>query len=255
MPTRQPKPAEFRFKIDVFTKATLPMARLAEYMASFALLCGETAHVHFERLAAGSVDLVSVVETPAVPKVAERVQRVRFRDDPPEDALMAYKDINIKLRQDNAVGTLSSRTNGRRHNVLSFPGRNAPPAETFTFSQDGSLDGVPILVGGKGKEVSVHLRSGEVVHTSCRAEQGVAKQLAEYLFTREVRVFGQGRWYRNEDGNWELKHFKISRFDPLDETPLSVVVESLKAIPGSEWGTISDPWSELEKIRRGDDGG
>ena len=33
--------AEYRFSIDAYTPATMPMARLAEYMAQLALILGE----------------------------------------------------------------------------------------------------------------------------------------------------------------------------------------------------------------------
>ena len=49
------------FVIDAYSPETLPMSRLAEYMAQLATLLGEKSHVHFVELAAGSAKLVHAV--------------------------------------------------------------------------------------------------------------------------------------------------------------------------------------------------
>ena len=38
---------EYRFKIDAYTPQTMPLVRLAEYMAELAQLLGEPTAVHF----------------------------------------------------------------------------------------------------------------------------------------------------------------------------------------------------------------
>ena len=45
---------EYRFRIDVFKPDTMPMGRLAEYMADLSQLLGEKEQVHFVRLEEGS---------------------------------------------------------------------------------------------------------------------------------------------------------------------------------------------------------
>jgi hypothetical protein len=55
-------PREYRFKITAYTPATIPMARLAEYMAELAVVLGEEEHVHFVRLQKGSTVLVHNIE-------------------------------------------------------------------------------------------------------------------------------------------------------------------------------------------------
>ncbi len=96
---------EYRFKIDAFTPDTLPMARLAEYMASLAELLGEPTAVHFKKLEAGSTILVQRIDREAVPKVRQRTSAVR-RGDASQDATRAFKAINKLLRDDNASGVL-----------------------------------------------------------------------------------------------------------------------------------------------------
>jgi hypothetical protein len=69
---------EYRFAIaDSFTPQTLPMERLAEYVAALAKLLGERENVHFRSIEAGSAVLVATIDTPAQRKVRDRVIAVR----------------------------------------------------------------------------------------------------------------------------------------------------------------------------------
>jgi hypothetical protein len=45
---------EYRFHIDAFTPASMPMVHLAEYMAALAAFLGQVERVHFVRLEGGS---------------------------------------------------------------------------------------------------------------------------------------------------------------------------------------------------------
>ena len=66
------KPREYRFAIDGnYTRDSLPMARLAEYMQGFAALLGHRPSVHFSHLEEGSAVLVTKVEPQDEPKVLE----------------------------------------------------------------------------------------------------------------------------------------------------------------------------------------
>ena len=76
-PKKRPGATEFYFWIDAFTPATIPMARLAEYMRELATILGEPAFVHFVRLKRGSTGIVHKVQIEAVPKVRDRATSVR----------------------------------------------------------------------------------------------------------------------------------------------------------------------------------
>ena len=54
----------YRLKIDAYTPETMPMGRLAEYMADLAVILGERAAVHFVQLVhlAGIGDSVGIGE-------------------------------------------------------------------------------------------------------------------------------------------------------------------------------------------------
>ena len=59
------KREEISFDIDVFTPETLPMARLAEYLAKFSELLGNAENVHFSRLMKGSAKCKAFVDPEA----------------------------------------------------------------------------------------------------------------------------------------------------------------------------------------------
>ena len=130
-----------------------------------------------------------------------------------------------------------------------FPGRELVRPDAFgSFNQSGTLDGVPIRLGGKDDVVPVHLDAGARVFV-CEASRGLAKQLAGYLFTTELRVRGDGRWHVDETGEWVLEQFTIKDFTPLDNEPLISVVGALRSMPGGDWENSPDLWAELHDVR------
>jgi hypothetical protein len=223
---------EYRLKIDVFSIESLPMSRLAEYMAELARLLGEEERVHFSHLEPGSTVLVSNIEEPAAPKVTDRLQKVR-EGHAPKDAMQAYRALDTLLAKDNAVATLSE--DGAE--VIQFPGRTRPkPIKYGPFREEGSLDGVVIRIGGRGDKVPVLLMDAEGAEYPCESALELSVQLAQQYRRATVRVFGSGRWLREEDGSWKLQQFDIDRFEVIDDAPLAEVVAKLRAIEGSEWG-------------------
>lgn len=241
---------EFKFKIDAFTPDTLPMARLAEYMTDFAMILGEPSSVHFNRIEKGSATLVSTVDVTAVPKVRERFKSIRAGKGP-EDAMQAFQKANRRLKEDNCTGVL---TEVGVEGVICLPGRETKvPMPYGPFSQEGSLDGKVIMVGGKSDPVPVHIQQGEITY-NCHAKRDLASTLGHHLFESELRVQGVGRWTREPEGTWTLNRFNILSFQVLNDEPLSKVVASLREVPGSGWNEVPDPWSELKRMREEDAG-
>jgi hypothetical protein len=239
---------QYRFKIDAYTPTTIPMLRLAEYMHDLAVLLGQPEAVHFVSIRKGSTILVHKIEREAIPKVEDRIASVKQGQGPP-DAVQAERSINRRLRDDNASGAL---IRGARATIIKFPGREEAELSFGTFSEEGSIDGVVIRIGGETDPCPVHLQSFDESQTYlCDVDRSLAKALAAYLFDREVRVHGVGRWQRDESGVWSLERFRIRSFAPLDDLPLSAVVANLRTIPGSEWPSLDDPWAELDDIRNG----
>lgn len=243
---------EYRFSIaDSFTPDTLPMERLAEYVAALAKLLGEQQNVHFRSIEAGSAVLVATIDAPAQLKVRDRVVAVRDGSGP-SDARKAFANLDEMLWKDNATGTLSEGAGGV---VITFPGRNRPePLVYGPFRQDGTIDGQLIRVGGKDETVPVHLRDGAIIHTGLVCTPEIARRIAPHLYGPTLRVHGTGTWLRTGAGEWELRNFRINDFEVLDDAPLLTVVGNLRKAKGSEWSTVPDPVRALLAERHGDEG-
>ena len=240
---------EYRFLIDAYSPETIPMSRLAEYMANLARLLGRTDRVHFVRLDRGSTVLVQIVETEAEPEVRSRINSLT-RGDAPKDAVDAFRALNRCLADDEASGSL--RDGGGE--VVRFPGYEQPRPPAFgAFNQASVLDGMLIRVGGRDDAVPVHLQDADTVHV-CNANRDMAKLMAPCLFGPTLRVQGDGRWERDADGQWSMRRFTIKGFRELDDVPLGEAVKRLRGVEGNGWKDIEDPWTELERLR-GHNGG
>ena len=242
-----PKLREYRFKIDGYTPLTLPMYRLAEYIADLSLLLGSKDAVHFVRVGKGSANLVHVIDEPEEPKVRERLTLVKS-GLAPNDAGRAFADINEKLKADNAKGRILDDTGTR---LLYFPGvKKEQPLIYGPFNQQGTIDGVLIKIGGRDETVPVVIQEGEAIH-HCNASREMARKLAPHLFGNTLRLQGTGKWYRDEDGTWELDWFNIASFEPLNDDALPVVVSRLREIQDNDWESVKDPLGELRRLRHG----
>src|SRR6185437_6992262 len=135
---------EYEFHIDAFTPASIPMARLAEYLRELSLLLGHQKSVHFRRIKSGSVGVVARVEHEAVPKVRVRLQSARD-PDAADDVRKPYRRIDEMLREDNGVGKLLRGTT----NVVRFPGREAAKSLPMgPFTEHAEFDGQVVRAGG-----------------------------------------------------------------------------------------------------------
>ena len=132
-----------------------------------------------------------------------------------------------------------------------FPGVEQTLGLTYgPFRESGTLDGALIRVGGKDDSVPVHLLDGDKVHI-CNANREVARLLGPNLFGAILRVHGEGRWERDQEGKWNLLRFDIRDFEPLDDIRLGEAVRRLRAVKGSGWQRISEPARELHRLRGG----
>lgn len=234
---------EYTFRIDAFTPETIPMARLAEYMAALAELIGHKASTHFVRMEAGSARLVHKVEATEAPKVERRLREV-VDGNPPKDAGRAFKLLDQLLADDNAVGELIAEQGAL---IIPFPGRTRPKRLTFPpFRQDGSIEGQVVSVGGRDATAHAILQDRTVTFTGCSLSRDMARDLGKYLYGPKIRFHGSGRWERQTEGAWKLLDFRVDRFEVLDESPLSEVLSELRAMPNG----ISDNPDAYEDMMR-----
>lgn len=233
---------QFHFKIDGYSPESLPMARLAVYMAELAVLLGSENQVHFVKVAKGSADLVHVVDEVQVVEVKHRLELVK-RGLGPQDAQNAFRKLNAILAEDNKTAKMIQG----RGKLLVFPGAEAVPATYGPVTMQGHLDGVVIRVGGKDGTKPVHIMNKDAYYI-CNANAEIARRLI-HAYEKEIRVYGIGRWLRQGDGHWRLEGFNIQDFELLDSAPLPEVLRALRAIPGNGWTEIKDPLGELAEIR------
>ena len=241
------------FYVDAYSPETIPMAKLAEYMADFAALLGRENAVHFAGLESGSTKIAVIVEAEDVPKVTTRLDDVR-RGVANKEVAKIFEQIDRRLANDNAVGRIYVEDIENDDPVLvAFPGRERGKAPAYgPFNQDGHLDGILISVGGKDESISIRLQNGNTTYASCDTTREIARELGKHLF-EPVRIHGVGRWMRERDGKWTLVRFRVHRFESLGTESLADTVAALRAVRGSGWQAFDDPLAELADLRGDDD--
>lgn len=226
------KREEITLEIDVFTPDTLPMARLAQYLAEFSLLLGHEANVHFSRLTKGSAKCKAYVDTHVAPKIRERVGSV-VDGSAPKTALKAQTAIDDLLAADNAIGGVYLGD----EKVIEFPGRRRATIEKIgPVRRSTTIEGQIFSIGGKDETINVHLR-GRGQHTyRCEVSVELARRLAPHFLGGNVRLFGEGDWYRVES-RWEMTNFTAVDFIGLDRKDLRESIDSVREIFGEISGT------------------
>jgi hypothetical protein len=240
------EPHDIEFVIDTFTRETMPMARLADYLSDLATMLGHRGSVHLIGIEEGSVKPKIRIDATDVPKVQERIDAVRA-SDAPQDAMRAYRSIDDRLARDNARASLINPA--MRSNLIEFPGRDRLK-EIQPFSQEGTLDGVIVTMGGRDNPPTIHLVDEGRTYV-CHANRELVRRMARHIYGSPVRVSGLGRWERNQIGEWTLTRFKIRDFVTLRDTPLAEVLETIRSESFSQWGQSDAPLDDLAKIRHG----
>src|ERR1017187_9666698 len=149
---------EYRLKIDGFTRETMPMKLLAEYLTDMSVLFGEDHGVHLIAVESSSTCPVMLVDWEAESAVVERITRARDGEGP-KDPIEAIKRINIRLEKQKTYADLVGPA---KNKLVIFPGTSAPkPIEWPSVNQSSEFYGIPIAVGGRNDPVPVHLLDGE----------------------------------------------------------------------------------------------
>ena len=238
---------EYKFKIQAYTPDTLPMERCASYMAELANMLGETPYVHFVKITKGCTQLVHKIDIEAIPKIMGNTEAVK-NGTASEPKMKAYRRLNVMLREDNGTGVYVKG----RDKIIRFPGKEEKIIQLPSVQQRGIIDGelirlggirdiVPITLGIEGKEIPGYF-----------AKREIAKQLAKFLF-EPVRLYGEGRWERSEDGTWKVGHFVVDHFIVLEQSSLTETVATLREIAQKgSWG--DNAVNELLLDRNSDNG-
>jgi hypothetical protein len=247
-------PDEYRLWIDAYSPETIPMERLAAYLASFAKLLGNQQSVHFSRVDGGSTATVAVVKKEAAPKVLARVESVG-RGEAANDAIAAYRQINDLARGDNARARLIRvPALGTPITVLIFPGCDTPVEPTFgPFNDQAIIQGELVRIGGKDATAHVLVVDAEGRSWPGEVKKELAIRMARFLY-HTVRLVGEARWQRTEDGTWKLLNLRITDFEPLSDETLDQGIAKLRALSDSDWATSKDIDGDIRCLRENEDG-
>ena len=238
--------------IKAYSPETIPMARLAEYMQRFAKMLGHEDAVHLKGVRPGSTQLAASIEHEQIPKVRSRLDQIAQGEAPP-DIAKAQDELDRLLADDNATGFIYE-DDDQDAKIIAFPGINRPvPVSYGPFTEEGTLDGVLISIGGADQTVHVQLQNGEMKYTGLETNRETARRLAKHLY-ESIRVSGSGRWFREQDGTWTLRRFKVAAFEVLKKTDLRAAVDELRAIEDGDWKTMDDPIAALGALRDGSNG-
>lgn len=242
----------YTMHIGAYTPETIPMVRLAEYMQNLAIMLGRESAVHFRKLEPGSMCLTADVEAPDSLEVAPRLGLVKSGEGDPR-AKKAYDAINNMLADDDTSGYICEEGDNNAK-ILDFPGAYKARMKAFgPIEEDDSIEGILLRVGGAGRFVRLQLQDGQSKRSNIEIDREMARRIAKHLF-RPVRLFGTGRWLRNEVGNWILQNFRVKSFIELEEGDIEELIKQLRASKGSRWGEMDDPMSVLMSLRHDDEG-
>ncbi|MES2075660.1 MAG: hypothetical protein V4462_08590 [Pseudomonadota bacterium] len=234
---------EYEFWFDAYTPETIPMERLAKYMAALAKMIGHGSSVHFHRMQSGSTVSVLKVKREDAPKVLRRLSLVGT-DDALAEAEAGFDELNCLLRDDNAIGRLSrmAADDVASAVVLEFPGRELPrPSKFGPFTEPATIDGELVRIGGKDKSAHAWIVDAEGRSWTGEVSREVARELAQYLYKGAVlRVSGDAKWERNENGSWVLLHFRINAFQLLDNDTLVDAANRLRGLQQTGWVDVDD---------------
>lgn len=234
----------YAFRIDAYTPKTIPMARLAEYIAALSALFGEKQNVHYQGLSEGSTVVLSRVEREAVPKVRENLEKATSPEG--GEAAAAFLKLNELLRKDNADADL--KLNGT--NVLHFPGKHQlRPPVLGPYTLDLEKDGVLLRIGGMDKSAHAIIEDKEGNTWNFEVNRELAKGLARHLFGTPIRLKGSGRSHRDGEGNWHYANLKAVEFQVLNQETLAEAVAKIRNLPPDTWKQGIDSIAVLKSLR------
>lgn len=219
------------------------MARLAQYMAEYASLLGSTEHVHFDRVQEGSLELHAYAPADYVAVISPRVRAASMGDDT-VPGYSPWKKLNDFLAQDGLKAELPLPKGGE---VISFPGRTHDSKAIRTVTQATSIQGRLVKLNGGGDVVHVGLEMDSDLPAKISVDVTISHQLAPY-WHKFVRLSGDGKWKRDENGRWILDRLHAKSFEPLEDIPLGEVLDRLRQIiPPGSGKDIIDAVDELRR--------
>lgn len=228
----------FTFEIDGYTPQTIGFGRLVEYYHQLAKMLGDTDGVHLSEIFESSHG--NAFQVDAGLDMGKRLGAIQA-GTAHADAIRAQRAIDAMLAEDGTSARIRDVSGAV---IIPFPGRSEPPIAQLEVFDSGIVGGKLYRMLDKGDAVSVGLRElgGRKIMGS--APHKLAKRLRDYMF-EDVRLYGRGRWRRDEQGSWIPKTLEFYEFDPVEPTSLREAVSALRAVE-ADWP--EDALGELAKL-------
>lgn len=238
----------FTMRVEGVNLDSLSLTDVAGYLHDFADLIGAESKPRFHGITRGSARFAARVPKEDEPQVRTRGLSLKT-GDAPDEAIQAQSRISQRLALHRAKRATILDHN--RDKIVEIPIAEPLIASSMQSAyKQTSLQGRVIRIGGKQNIVPVEIQDTDGASYMCRAERDLAKQLAQEIFGRTIRVKGRGKWSRAADGVWAVSDFTIASFDVLEDESLEAVVGELRSID-SPWRELQDPLAEIARIRRG----
>ena len=165
---------KYRFHITAYKPDTIPMYRLAQYIAEISNLMGTKDSLHLIAIEEGSTVPVIAIDREDEPKVRQRLYDVKA-GSAPRDALNAESNINEMLIQDN--GTAWIETEQGSAQIFVFPGAEKVQQPDIVVDEYGTLDGEVLRVGGQRENVPLLLKIDGKSISGCVSNKELAQDL------------------------------------------------------------------------------
>lgn len=219
----------------------IPMARLADYMAEFAKFLGSTDSVHFSRLEDRSVSIVAYAPSTCVATISPRIRQAS-KGDAESAAYSPWRRINEFLAEDGWKAELPLPNSSE---TIEFPGITKANKIIRSVTQPTAVQGRLIRIEGAGDLIHIGLD----IEGDLSARISVNAHLAADLVSswhRYIRISGEGKWKRDDKGQWFLDRLYGTAFEVLDDASVADVLDRLrKFVPSGSGAQIISAVDEL----------
>lgn len=234
---------KYKFRIHNTNPSTMPMARVAQYIAELARLMGCQETTHLVAIESASLGIVSSVRNEDVPLISPRIRQATF-DDEKNEASSAWNKLNILLGEDNCTADLPLPNSAE---IIRFPGTKPLNKSLRVVNQPTTIQGKLIRIQGAGEKVRIGLDIDGGLTAGISVHSSQAHELAQY-FQKVVRLNGEGKWKRDENGAWSLDSLDVTSFEVPEDITLREALGRLQNLfPRGKGKEVSESIEELRK--------
>jgi hypothetical protein len=236
------------FKLKGKFPRDLSMERLAQYLRALGQLAGSGEGVRLSKIGTGSVKFELVVASAYYPEFVHRVTGAKNPKLADPAAGKAVAQLEAMVTADHVTGEL--KVGATKLLLLRGYKTSASPV-IGPFTQPFAIRGRIVRLEGKDKTKHAGIAEYGVADREVPAEivdDDLARRLKVHLWGEVIELTGHSRLMRLEDGEWEIKSFRIESFRELENTAPSKVVSLLRdSYRGVDLG--NDPVSDAIKLR------